>query len=73
MTINANINTGRIQLAALMLVAVMATAISPPVVAETYDVVINNGRVMDPETNFDGVRNVGTKQSARVTRDKDDE
>ncbi|WOH38842.1 amidohydrolase family protein [Thalassotalea fonticola] len=26
-----------------------------------YDVVINNGRVMDPETNFDGVRNVGIK------------
>ncbi|RLA26716.1 MAG: hypothetical protein DRR15_19360, partial [Gammaproteobacteria bacterium] len=28
---------------------------------ETYDVVIVNGRVMDPETNFDGVRNVGIK------------
>ncbi|WNC67310.1 amidohydrolase family protein [Thalassotalea nanhaiensis] len=27
----------------------------------SYDVVINNGRVMDPETNFDGVRNVGIK------------
>jgi len=27
----------------------------------TYDVVILNGRVMDPETNFDGVRNVGVK------------
>ena len=26
--------------------------------AQDYDVVINNGRVMDPETNFDGVRNV---------------
>jgi len=24
-----------------------------------YDLVINNGRVMDPETNFDGIRNVG--------------
>jgi N-acyl-D-glutamate deacylase len=30
-----------------------------PAVAADYDVVINNGRVMDPETNFDGVRNVG--------------
>ena len=26
-----------------------------------FDVVILNGRVMDPETNFDGVRNVGIK------------
>ncbi len=26
-----------------------------------YDVVILNGRVMDPETNFDGIRNVGMK------------
>ena len=27
--------------------------------AENYDVVILNGRVMDPETNFGAVRNVG--------------
>ena len=27
--------------------------------AQNYDVVILNGRVMDPETNFDAVRNVG--------------
>lgn len=33
---------------------------------ETYDVVINNGRVMDPETNFDGVRNVGIKDGKIV-------
>jgi N-acyl-D-aspartate/D-glutamate deacylase len=26
-----------------------------------YDIVILNGRVMDPETNFDAVRNVGIK------------
>jgi N-acyl-D-glutamate deacylase len=26
-----------------------------------YDIVINNGRVMDPETNLDAVRNVGIK------------
>ena len=59
-------NRGRATLAALMLVAVMATAISSPVAAETYDVVINNGRVMDPETNFDGVRNVGVKDGKIV-------
>lgn len=34
---------------------------------ETYDVVIMNGRVMDPETNFDGVRNVGIKDGRIVT------
>ncbi|MEZ5199672.1 MAG: hypothetical protein R2764_25810, partial [Bacteroidales bacterium] len=28
---------------------------------QEFDVVILNGRVMDPETNFDGVRNVGIK------------
>lgn len=29
--------------------------------AETYDLVIRNGRVMDPETKLDGVRNLGVK------------
>lgn len=29
--------------------------------AAPYDVVINNGRVMDPETGFDAVRNVGIR------------
>jgi len=37
-----------------------------PAVASDYDVVINNGRVMDPETNFDGVRNVGVKDGKIV-------
>jgi len=37
-----------------------------PAVAADYDVVINNGRVMDPETNFDGVRNVGVKDGKIV-------
>jgi len=54
-------------------VAVLAIAIYPNVFAQTCDVVIKNGRVMDPETNFDGVRNVGITQSAQVARDKDDE
>ena len=39
--------------------------------AETYDVVINNGRVMDPETNFDGVRNVGVKDGRIVVITED--
>jgi hypothetical protein len=29
--------------------------------AESFDIVITNGRVMDPECGFDGVRNVGIK------------
>jgi hypothetical protein len=32
----------------------------------TYDIVINNGRVMDPETYFDAVRNVGIKEGRIV-------
>ncbi len=32
-----------------------------------FDIVINNGRVMDPETEFDGIRNVGIKVSRIVT------
>ena len=32
---------------------------SQAVKAQEYDVVILNGRVMDPETGFDGVANVG--------------
>ncbi len=37
-----------------------------------YDLVINNGRVMDPETNFDAVRNVGIKDGtiALITKEK---
>ncbi|WP_205422784.1 amidohydrolase family protein [Seongchinamella sediminis] len=57
---------GNIQRALFTVVAIIAMAISPQVLAETYDVVINNGRVMDPETNFDGVRNVGIKDGKIV-------
>ena len=40
--------------------------------AEKYDLVILGGRVMDPETMFDAVRNVGVKDSkiAIITKDK---
>ena len=44
-----------------MLFAVLATAMPSYVVAQTYDVVINNGRVIDPETMLDAVLNVGVK------------
>jgi N-acyl-D-glutamate deacylase len=57
---------GHIQCALFTVAAVFAVASSPNVFAQTYDVVINNGRVMDPETNFDGVRNVGIKDGQIV-------
>jgi N-acyl-D-glutamate deacylase len=40
--------------------------------AEDYDLVINNGRVMDPETTYDAVANVGVKNGriAVITSDK---
>ncbi|MDH4360190.1 MAG: amidohydrolase family protein [Nitrospirota bacterium] len=42
-----------------------------PVIAADYDLVINNGRVMDPETNYDAVSNVGIKDGriAVITKD----
>ncbi len=52
----------RISLSLLILTLVMAM----PAMAADYDLVINNGRVMDPETMFDDVANVGiTKRSHR--------
>jgi hypothetical protein len=46
---------------AVILVAVLLVCLSAPAYAKDYDVVILNGRVMDPETNFDDVRNVGIR------------
>ena len=34
--------------------------------ADNYDIVILNGRVMDPETEFDAVRNVAIKDGVIV-------
>ncbi|MDX2321613.1 MAG: D-glutamate deacylase, partial [Moritella sp.] len=46
---------------------VIATAMTLPTFADDYDLVIQNGRVMDPETQFDGVRNVGIKNGKIIT------
>ena len=61
-----NVKTG------LTLVAVLAAALSSHVFAADYDIVINNGRVMDPETQFDDVANVGIKDGriAIITKEK---
>ena len=37
-----------------------------PAMAADYDLVINNGRVMDPETMYDGIANVGIKDGKIV-------
>ena len=39
--------------------------------AQDYDLVISNGRVMDPETLYDGVANVGVKDGRIVEISKD--
>ena len=55
--------------ALLVLPLVLSVSVSA---AETYDLVILNGRVMDPETKFDAVRHVGIKDGkiAVITKDK---
>jgi N-acyl-D-glutamate deacylase len=46
--------------------------IAVPAVAADYDLVILNGRVMDPKTMYDAVANVGVKDGriAAITQDK---
>ena len=46
----------------IMLNTLAATA----VFAQDYDLVINNGRVIDPETLFDDIANVGIKDGRIV-------
>ena len=60
--------TASAMLAALAL-PMIAWAADP---AGTFDLVINNGRVMDPETRFDAVANVGIKDGriAAITTNK---
>ena len=45
----------------LIVTLLMSVMCAMPTLAQDYDLVINNGRVMDPETLFDGVANVGIK------------
>lgn len=49
--------------AALVIALVIALGIAAPAIAadDTYDVAIVNGRVMDPESGLDAVRNVGLR------------
>ena len=59
------------RLTALLRVLVPTLVMATSAMAADYDVVINNGRVMDPETNFDGVRNVGIKDGKIVVITED--
>ncbi len=47
-------------------------SLAAPVLAADYDIVIKNGRVMDPETMYDDVANVGIKDGkiVAITKDK---
>ena len=56
----------------LMGILVVTVFAAWPALAETYDVVIINGRVMDPETLYDDVANVGIKDGriATITKEK---
>jgi N-acyl-D-aspartate/D-glutamate deacylase len=50
-----------VALAALVVSAFAHVAAKVPAADETYDLVIANGRVMDPESGLDAVRNVGIR------------
>ena len=49
------------------LLSVAALVLSAQVSAKDYDLVIEGGRVMDPETKFDEVANVGIKDGRIAT------
>jgi hypothetical protein len=57
--------SGSLAFALLMIQLFISCVAEKP--ANDYDIVILNGRVMDPETNFDGIRNVGIKDGRIVT------
>jgi hypothetical protein len=55
----------------IILLTLLALSFTTTATATDYDLVINNGRVMDPETKFDQVANVGVKDGkiAAITKD----
>jgi len=59
------------QFAASVLVALGLTGAALTANAQDYDLVINNGRVMDPETSYNDVANVGIKDGRIVTISKE--
>ena len=63
-----SLGKGRKQFAMFTLVAALTTSLLTvsSAFAQDYDLVINNGRVMDPETLFDDIANVGIKDGRIV-------
>ena len=58
---------------AVSLTILLVNSLVLPIFAQTtYEIVILNGRVIDPETNFDGIRNVGIKDGRIATITEDD-
>lgn len=62
-------NTGKLITRGLGLL-IGLTALAVPALAQDYDLVINNGRVMDPETMFDDIANVGITKGRIVAISK---
>lgn len=56
----------------VLIALVLSLAVVSTAIAEEFDIVIKNGRVMDPETKFDQIANVGIKDGkiAVITKDK---
>jgi hypothetical protein len=52
---------------AIVVIGMSMISMTTAIAAEVYDLVILNGRVMNPESMFDGVRNVGIKDGRIVT------
>jgi dihydroorotase len=50
----------------------LLSGVSPVSAQETYDVVIRGGRVMDPETGLDAIRNVGIRGQTVVAISEDE-
>lgn len=49
------------RIAKLVALSLLVSSLQPALAQEQYDIVISNGRVMDPETGLDAVRNVGIR------------
>lgn len=69
--VNIKFNAMR-KLRIIILVFILACFIYPNVFAQDYDIVILNGRVMDPETNLDATKNIGIKDG-KISVITDDE
>ncbi len=70
--VHVNYISRKIGLTVVLIMIAMGPAITTAAMAQTYDTVILDGRVMDPETMFDAVRNVGVKggRIAKITKEK---